>query len=66
MPVTSIRFSTSRSKPKPKAGDKKMIGGVLHVREFELTPCGALNKTGGRYHYKWVAQHPAESGKDGK
>ena len=62
--VTKIVYASGNYKPKPKVGDLKEIKGVLHRREFERTSCGAINKTGGRYHYIWVpikAKEPSDA-----
>lgn len=62
--VMRVTITTSNSKPrnKPKVGDRKVINGVMHVLEFERASCGALNKTGGRYHYVWVPAADQQNG----
>lgn len=49
-----IRFITAPTRPKPRAGDRKMIKGVEHVRTFRRAPCGALVVSGSRYLYDWT------------
>lgn len=54
-----ITFSTATPRKRPQLGDRKIIDGVEHVREWEVChdaqgrPIG-YNLTGGRPHYVWV------------
>lgn len=41
------------SKPKPKVGDRKLIKGVMHVRQHVIIE-GGLSHRHGKYHYEWV------------
>ncbi len=57
--VTSIRFSMTRPRPKPQAGDRKVIKGVEYVRVMSrvLDTQGRVigfNCTGGRQNYEWM------------
>lgn len=60
MSVSVIRYySGPAKKPRPRAGDRKTIRGIEHIRQHELCHDHAgrvigYNKTGGRYHYVWV------------
>ena len=58
MAVTSMRISTAPARKKPKAGDTKMIGGVLHVRRrarIEFGPHrGAYIVNNGRPVWEWT------------
>ena len=52
-----FRFDLSASNKQPKAGDAKMINGVLHVRQIQFTESGggyALSKKDGEYQTQWV------------
>lgn len=68
--ITRMVVSTSPARKKPKAGDTKMIGGVLHVRQQERCASGpykgALIVSNGRPVYEWVpaSQESAQSIKD--
>jgi len=58
MPVTSIKIFKA-AKPKPKAGDTKIIGGVLHERKMKRVRDTRGNIigydcTGGRQRYEWL------------
>lgn len=54
-----ITISTAPARIKPHVGDRKMIRGVEHVREFKKchdargNPIG-YDCTGGRQNYVWV------------
>lgn len=57
--ITKVHFSCTPSKPKPKVGDRKMIKGVLHERQFEMVHdirgnVIGYNRTNGYQHYIWV------------
>lgn len=58
MPVTSMRLSTAPTRKKPKAGDTRMIRGVLHTRRqarMEFGPHkGAHLVNNGRPVWEWV------------
>lgn len=66
MPVTSMRLSTAPTRKKPKAGDTKMIRGVLHVRKqarmVDGPYRGAYLVNNGRPVWEWVAASVAAHG----
>lgn len=54
-----IHITRSPAKPKPKNGDRKLIGGVLHVRQMKRVHDSQGNIigydcTGGRQRHEWV------------
>ena len=54
-----IHITRSPAKPKPKVGDRKMIGKVLHVRQMTRVRDSQGNIigydcTGGRQRHEWV------------
>lgn len=58
MGVTSMRISTT-PRPKPQRGDRKVIKGVLHERQFKRVynqrgESIGYDCTGGRQRYVWV------------
>ena len=57
-----IKISHTPKSKTPMIGDRKVIDGVEHVREFQRTASGALNVTGGRYHYVWTPVNSSEEG----
>lgn len=67
MPVTRIKVSSTPTRAKPKAGDTKVIRGVLHIRRQERCTDGpyrgALLVNNGRPVYEWV---PAQQAKQGE
>lgn len=70
MPVTSMRLSTAPARKKPKAGDTKLIGGVLHVRKqarMEFGPHkGAYLVNNGRPVWEWVKAATAGTNGEGR
>jgi hypothetical protein len=57
--VTSIHYSMAQPRKKPKAGDERHIGGVLHIRQQQRVPegmphAGAYLVSNGRPVWEWV------------
>jgi hypothetical protein len=54
-----ITITTGPARRKPQVGDRKLIGGVVHVRKLKHCRDAygrviGVDKTNGRYHYEWV------------
>jgi hypothetical protein len=54
-----ITITTTPARRKPQVGDRKLIGGVVHVRKLKMCRDSrgniiGVDKTGGRYHYEWA------------
>lgn len=49
-----VRLICGPARRKPKAGDRKVIKGIEHVRVFRRASCGALVVSGSRQLYDWV------------
>lgn len=54
-----ITITTAPRRPKPQVGDRKLIGGVVHVRKFKRVRDFHGNIigwdcTGGKPRYEWV------------
>lgn len=54
-----ITFATTPARRKPQVGDRKLIGGVVHVRKFKMVRdfrgnIIARDCTGGKPRYEWV------------
>lgn len=57
--ITSIHMTTTEPRKKPKAGDERHIGGVLHIRQQQRVPegmphAGAYLVSGSRPVWEWV------------
>lgn len=70
MPVTSMTIYSGPARKKPKAGDTKMIRGVLHVRRqarVEFGPHkGALIVSNSRPVWEWVVASNSAEGAHGE